>query len=492
MVVALVANQRLWGLISCQHETPYHVPYMVRTACEFIGQTLTLELVAREEQRSLGLKLQTQQLYRQVIDALNEDDEYLQILRRMQSTLLEMGQATGVAVYAEETWHTLGSVPSEKQLRALLEWLPEHLNNQGIFVSHTFPQCYPLAQDFSHLASGLLAVSITQTRPQYLLWFRPEVPQTVHWAGDPGFSAPIAPDSTDRLTPRASFSAWQEEVKQQANPWEPWVVDAMLGIRNHVVSLLLRQADELAAFNLELQRSNAQLDAFTYIASHDLREPLRGIHNYATFLLEDYHAILEPEGIDRLQTLVRLSTRMEALINGLLRFSRIGRQEVHWETVDWSDLFRSVLDLLQLDVQGPDYELRIAPDLAPAHGDRSLLVEVFMNLISNGLKYNQSPHKVIEVGNAVIPESRPDLQNKNLSCFYVRDNGIGIRERHRETVFRIFKRLHGLDKYGGGTGVGLTIAQKIIEQHRGDLWLESTYGKGSTFYVCLPQRSGCE
>lgn len=488
LVVALMANQRLWGLVSCQHDTPHNLPYMVRTACEFMGQTLALELAAREGQEHLEQKLQVQLTQSQIIRAMGEDSDYLQVLQERRTSLLALAQATGFALYAEETWHTVGQVPPEWQLRALLKWLPDHLDAQGALVTHCLSQLYPPAQDFSHLISGLLALSVTQSRPQYLLWFRPELPQTVNWAGNPRLKKTQQQDGTVVLTPRASFAVWEELVRRQSQPWEAWIVEAVLATRSHLVSLLLRRADELAAFNLELQESNAQLDTFTYIASHDLREPLRGIHNYATFLLEDYGATLDAEGVDRLETLVRLSQRMEALINGLLRFSRLGRHYLQWSPLDWLDVFHQALDLLQLDPQDPQKTITLAADMAPAQGDRSLIIEVLMNLISNGLKYNDREQKQIEIGSVPLPPDRV-VSDLPLSCFYVRDNGIGIRDRHQDAVFRIFKRLHGLNQYGGGTGVGLTIVKKIVEQHGGEIWLESIYGGGTTFYFTLPQAS---
>jgi len=487
LTIALVVNHQLWGLIACHHYSPRHVPYMVRTACEFMGQTLALELVAREGQTFLEQKFQTQVLQSRILQALGTDGNHLKVLQTHQDTLMALAQATGFAFYGNETWYSVGQVPPEWYLRELLIWLPDRLDAQGAFVSHSLAQIYSPAQDFAAVASGLLALSITQTRPQYLLWFRPELPQTVTWAGKPTPQTQVHPNGNLHLTPRASFKAWQELVHQQARPWEDWILEATLAVRSHIISLLLRQADELAAFNLELQQSNAQLDTFTYIASHDLREPLRGIHNYATFLLEDYGSTLDAEGVDRLNTLVRLSRRMEDLINGLLRFSRLGRHNLHWSPIDWPEIIHEALDFLQINLQDADFELNIAPDLAPAQGDRSLIAEVIMNLIHNGLKYNDNTHRIIEIGSIPPPADRVPDSEERFSCFYVRDNGIGIRDRHQDSIFRIFKRLHGLNQYGGGTGVGLTIVKKIIEQHEGQIWIESVYGSGTTFYFTLPE-----
>lgn len=246
------------------------------------------------------------------------------------------------------------------------------------------------------------------------------------------------------------------------------------------VGILIRKADELTAINLELERSNNELDAFSYIASHELKEPLRGIHNYSTFLLEDYGNILDRSGVSKLETLVRLTKRMEDLINSLQHFSRLGRQELNMQIINFNELVNNVSEVFRINLGNANIDIRIPKLLPMIRGDRVLLEFVLTNLIGNGFKYNDSPEKWVEVGYLESP-------GQPIWTFYVRDNGIGIREKHLETIFGIFKRLHPLYKYNGGTGVGLTIAKKIIERHDGKIWVESTYGEGSTFYFTLPR-----
>ncbi len=242
----------------------------------------------------------------------------------------------------------------------------------------------------------------------------------------------------------------------------------------------------------ELIRVNRQLDDFAYIASHDLKEPLRGIHNYSNFLLEDYADKLDEEGQSKLKTLTRLTQRMEDLINSLLDFSRLGRVNISHETTNMNDVLSNVLDTLHVGLESEKIEIRIPKPLPSIACDPVLIGEVFSNLISNAKKYNDKPEKWIEIGYQDssemdnLPTALKSHQIPGYSIvFYVRDNGIGIREKHLNSVFRIFKRLHGRDKYGGGNGVGLTIIKKIIERHHGEIWVDSCFGEGTTFYFTL-------
>jgi signal transduction histidine kinase len=232
---------------------------------------------------------------------------------------------------------------------------------------------------------------------------------------------------------------------------------------------------ELRVANDELQQSNRELDDFAYVASHDLKEPLRGIHNYSMFLLEDYADKLDADGRSKLETLMRLTRRMEVLIDSLLQYSRLGRIDLTLEEVDLNELVAEVLENLDVNFKAEQVEVSIPRRFPAVLGDRVQLGEIFHNLIVNGVKYNESQRKRIEIG---YQDSQPPV-------FYVRDNGIGIPDKHFDAIFRIFKRLHARDKYGGGTGAGLTIVKKIVERHNGSIWVESTPGEGATFHFTL-------
>ncbi|NJO96287.1 MAG: hypothetical protein HC764_09895 [Pleurocapsa sp. CRU_1_2] len=374
----------------------------------------------------------------------------------------------------------------------LLPWLETQFNEEVVYETTHLVEVYPNAASYTKVASGLLALLISRVEKTLIIWFRPEVLQTIDWGGNPHKAVEIKEDGTLRMSPRKSFAKWQETVMDRSLPWLACELEAALELRSSIVGIVLRKADELAQVNKELSRSNVELDAFAYIASHDLKEPLRGIYNYASFLIEDYGEILGEDGADKLNTLMRLTHRMEDLINSLLHYSRLGRSQLQLRPIDLNNLIAGVLDVIKASARDTQVEFNIPRPLPTISCDRTQVNELFTNLISNGIKYNQQVEKVIEIGylDATDPValekigSYPDhAQLKTI--FYVRDNGIGIREKHLESIFRIFKRLHGQNKYGGGTGAGLTIAQKIVERHGGEIWVKSIYQEGSTFYFTL-------
>jgi light-regulated signal transduction histidine kinase (bacteriophytochrome) len=484
MSISLIKNNKLWGLIACHHHTPRFVPYEIRTICEFLGKVMSLELISKEENENLDSKLQLKSIQTKFIDTVARAQDLTDALVQDRASLLKLVNAEGAAVCLDGNLMLIGKTPKESDIHDLVAWLKDKFHNY-LFVTDSLPQEYPPAMEFKEVASGLLALSITRISNNYVLWFRPERLQQVSWAGNPQKPTKIEPDGSLTIFPRQSFKLWKETVSGTSSPWEQYEIDGAMELRSAIVGIVLRKADELAAINLELQRSNNELDAFSYIASHDLKEPLRGIHNYSTFLLEDYANVLDGEGISKLETLVRLTKRMEDIINSLLHFSRLGRQELNMQLIDFNDLVKNVAEVFRMSLGDVNINIRIPKSLPTIRGDRVLLEEVLTNLIGNGFKYNDSHEKWVEVE---CLESQNQPQDASpFWTFSVRDNGIGIRKKHLETIFRIFKRLHAPGKYGGGTGAGLTIVKKIIERHDGKIWVESTYGQGSIFYFTLPR-----
>ncbi|MDZ7992592.1 MAG: ATP-binding protein [Nostoc sp. EfeVER01] len=482
MSISLIHEQKLWGLIACHHSSPKYISYNIRTICEFIGQVMSVELANKEVSEDIDYKNQLKSLQTQFVEGLSQAEYFLDGMVQMKSQLLNLVSATGAVICSGDQYIQVGKTPSESEVHALLDWIKPQLHH-NLFETRSLSKNYPAAESFKAMASGVLALEISKVHHNYILWFRPEVIETVNWGGNPNKPVEVFSNGSLRISPRKSFELWQETVQGSALPWKPCEVEVVAELRSLIVGVVLRQADKLASMNFELQRSNEELDSFAYVASHDLKEPLRGIHNYANFLMEDYADILDSDGMAKLQTLVRLTQRMEDLINSLLHFSRLGRAELVRQSVNLNELVPQVIATLTISRPQSEVEFRIPQALKSVQGDRAQINELFSNLISNAIKYNDKPEKWVEIG-FIEGNGERKVASTSLT-FYVRDNGIGISQEHLDKIFEIFRRLHGRDEFGGGTGVGLTIARKIVERHGGRIWVESTPTVGSTFYFTL-------
>jgi signal transduction histidine kinase len=236
--------------------------------------------------------------------------------------------------------------------------------------------------------------------------------------------------------------------------------------------------EELQEKAVALERSNAELEQFAYVASHDLQEPLRKVTSFCQMIERRYSGQLDERGEQYIAFAVDGAKRMQALINDLLAFSRVGRVERPRELVDLDELVVQATSTLSLAIEETGVSVEVRGDLPEVYGERSLLGLVLQNLISNAIKFRGDEPPVVRVS------ARRDGQNWELT---VADNGIGIDPEYADRIFVIFQRLHARDVYAG-TGIGLTMCRKVIEYHGGQIWLEPSQNGagGSTFRFTLP------
>jgi signal transduction histidine kinase len=236
--------------------------------------------------------------------------------------------------------------------------------------------------------------------------------------------------------------------------------------------------ETMNALATELERSNADLESFAYIASHDMRQPLRQISSYVTLIGNLYNDKLDDTGREFILFAQKGAKRMDALIVGLLEYSRIGRRERPTALVDLNMALADVVRMLTATIEESDAKILVQEGLPTINGDLVEVERLFQNLIGNALKYRATDRlPVVEVS------SRRENGYWTIS---VSDNGIGIDPAHFERIFGIFQRLHGAEKYEG-TGIGLSVCKKIAEHHGGRLWVESRPGRGSVFHVSFPE-----
>ncbi len=233
---------------------------------------------------------------------------------------------------------------------------------------------------------------------------------------------------------------------------------------------LREQTDELTSVNKDLEQ-------FAYIASHDLQEPLRAVSGFVTLLQQRYQSKLDEKADSYISSAVEGASRMQALINGLLEYSRVGTKGNVPAPANADDALKEALANLQALIQESGAVITSDP-LPKVRADAIQLAHVFQNLIANAIKFRSEETPQIHVGSRRQDGSR---------LFWVRDNGIGIDPQYNERIFMIFQRLHTRSKYPG-TGIGLAICKRIVERHGGNIWVESQPGKGSTFYFTLPDK----
>jgi len=243
-----------------------------------------------------------------------------------------------------------------------------------------------------------------------------------------------------------------------------------------------RVEEELAERREELERSNAELEQFAYVASHDLQEPLRMVASYTQLLARRYRGRLDDDADEFIGYAVDGATRMQALINDLLTYSRVQRRQLELTTVSSAAAVDAALSNLRGAIQDRDAVVQVDDELPEVRGDLTQLTQLFQNLMGNALKFTNGARPEVHVGVRRRPEEW---------VFSVSDNGIGIDPQHTERIFEVFQRLHTREEYPG-TGIGLAVCKKIVERIGGRIWVQSEPGSGATFSFAIPteRRSG--
>ncbi len=248
----------------------------------------------------------------------------------------------------------------------------------------------------------------------------------------------------------------------------------------HDITERKKAEEKLKEIIEELERSNYELQQFAYITSHDLQEPLRTIASFTQLLERRYRGQLDSDADEFIEFIVDAAIRMKEMIQGLLEYSRVGTKKVEFKEVDMDIELEQALSNLHALINNNRAEITHDP-LPKVLADPDQIVRIFQNLIGNAIKFRKPDE------NPKIHISCQINKENNEYVFEVSDNGIGIEKEYKDKIFEVFKRLHAMGKYEG-TGIGLSVVKRIIEQYNGRIWVESELGKGSTFYFTLPLR----
>lgn len=471
MSVSIVVGGRLWGLISCHDHEPRYVPQATRTACEHLGRLLSMQIEAKEDTAEVAARLELRKLTLDIVSHLADSDASLQRIVSHPHALLSLARAAGAAVVLNDVCWSVGDVPDEDDIREIAAWA----GAQDDRVVHTdrLAETVPTLARLSATAAGVLAISISQYHRHVILWFRPERLQSIQWAGDPRKEV----GADQRIHPRRSFASWRELISGRSLPWSAGELTAAAELREALIGIVLRRAEEMAAAATELGKLNKELEAFSYTVSHDLRAPMRHISGYVDLVLDTEGAAVTDRGKRYLVHVKEAASYAGQLVDALLEFSRMGRSALKRRPVDAALL---VSDLVREFAQtGTDQRIEwaIDDDLPQLQGDPFLLQVAVRNLLANAVKYSRER----DVPKIRIEGVRKDGQ----TGLQVTDNGVGFDMAYISKLFGVFQRLHHSEEFEG-TGIGLASVRRIVERHGGTVWAHGELGKGARFGFLIP------
>ena len=495
MSISIVRDGELWGLIACHHARPLRVPYHVRTACELLGQLLALLLTSKQDGEGRRRQAQRRELQARLLETMVRADDFVTGLAEEAEALLALVDAQGAAVVSQDRCVRLGEAPPEETVRALTSWLDAR-KPELEFHTDRLARSFPGAEAFQQTASGLLAITLSRLQRYYVLWFRPEVPQTVLWAGNPNKAVSETRDGgAPRLHPRQSFQAWQDTLRGRALPWSTAEVEAARELQRAISDVVFVKMEKLARLNASLEASNTALEQanhwlhqrnrelqdFAYVASHDLQEPLRKIRAFGDLLQTEHARELDEAGLHYVERMGHAAARMSDLIADLLGYSRVVTHAEPFEEVKLRNTLDWVLHEMGPALDVPDVRVEIG-ELPAVEADPEQMRRLFHNLLGNALKFRRAGVPLhVRVASAPAPANEAG----DAYHIYVTDNGQGFDEKYLDRIFLPFQRLQARGAHEG-TGIGLAISKRIVERHGGAITATSTPGEGSTFVVTLP------
>ncbi|HEX7890051.1 MAG TPA: ATP-binding protein [Ramlibacter sp.] len=471
MSVSIVVGGRLWGLISCHDRDPKHLSFQTRVACEHLGRLLSLQIQAQEDNAEVAQRLALHQRVLTVVALMAETDGTLQRLTDPELAIHDLAGAAGAAVVLNDTCWSIGTTPPVDAMRQLAHWIVDR--GEDLFVTDRLPQVYAGGDALLPQCAGVLAVSISQVHRHVAMWFRPELVQTIRWAGDPRKTLPAA----GRIHPRQSFESWQERVRGRSAPWLLAQQAAVSELRQALLSLVLRRAEEMAGHAIELGRVNKELEAFSYTVSHDLRAPMRHIAGYVDLVMEDNAHKLDERAHRYLRHVKDAASYAGQLVDALLDFSRLGRSGLKPSQVDSRLVVEDLIEELRQQEGGRRIEWEVQPQLPRLWADPLLLQVAVRNLLANAVKYTRGRDPArIRVAAVALPGGQG---------LEITDNGVGFPMKYVGKLFGVFQRLHRTEDFDG-TGIGLANVKRIVERHGGLVWARGEPDRGATFGFVLP------
>lgn len=471
MSISVMVDGKLWGLLSCHSRNPHRVTSDIREACDFAVQSLAMRISADSRAETAALGVELARVHTGLLAAMAQAGRWDEGLAGAPAALLELTRSHGATILSQESFLPVGEVPEEHHVRRLVSRLSQHGAATDFYFTDSIASEFPQDEGFTDGTCGVLALRISEVEDSWLIWFRQEVVKAVTWGGNPHKVV----QESGRIHPRKSFEAWREMVRGRSAPWHPAEIAAARDLRSSIVEIVLKKAEQLARLAADLQKSNRELEAFSYSISHDLRAPFRHIVGFSQLLTEREKNLGE-RSRHYLQMISDSALAAGELVDDLLTFSHLGRAAISADKVDMNKLVAEVRRGLAEETAGRSIVWQV-DHLPVATGDATLLRQVWYNLIDNAVKYTRQREE------AHIKISADAIDDGVL--YRIADNGVGFDMAYKSKLFGVFQRLQRSEDFEG-TGIGLALIKRIVERHGGSVDAMGKIDEGACFTFSLP------
>ena len=482
LTISLIYKQKLWGLIACHHYSPKNLTPELRLAAQLQGHFITSQIDLRQSNEEYEVSRKVNAAF-DILNAFEISDDPESFNKFIeQPELLKICNASGVSLFFEGKVYKNGNTPSDQEIMFLSNYFGS-ISDHTSYSTNKMVDLLPDHRAVCENTAGAIYHSLDIEGNNSIIWYRPETKTEVNWAGDPNKSIIL---DEKGLSPRNSFKLWKEFVDCTSKPWLQPELDTAAAYTNGLqrqINLIKITKEEQKYRKLSemLKEANAELENMNWISSHDLQEPLRKMQLISSHLLfEDKVSDTVHHSLKRLNF---SAERMRTLLQDILKYTRLKYSEDDFETVDLNELVNEVGNELRDDSEFISIETENLPEVK---GIPFFLKQLFSNLISNSIKYAKAevPTK-ISISGHNKPVQYPDGSYDLHHLIILKDNGIGFDQKHAESIFNVFTRLHRSNEYSG-SGVGLALCKKIMQNHRGYISASSTPGQGTEISLYFP------
>lgn len=467
---SIIIDDKLWGLVTCQNSTSKHINLVNRIQAEVLTIIAANTYTAVRAKQKLEISLELDQKNTLLMQKfLNFENLDIALYENIEE-ICKYPQADGVAIIIGDKIVKFGITPSEENILRLRTWVRDELT-ENFFSSNEFSNIY--FPDIENV-SGMATAYLDSTKKELILWFRKEQNEEIRWAGNPEKSFEIIQKKGVEkmmVSPRKSFEVYRESIKGKSEPWRIKDKIAMEKMVEIVLKASHNQFVKVKQLVAELKEVNEELDSFSYTVSHDLGTPLTVMKINAQMLLRKNK---DDENLQkRVKGIISEIDGMAEMMRNVLQLSKSKSQEIELSEEPTKILIEKISSDSKISYGKPETEI-VIKDCPSVIADKTMLYQIFLNVITNAVKYSATQENpLVEINGEIIG---------NDVIYKISDNGIGIQNDEKEKMFKVFSRLDNAKSFKGN-GVGLSIVNRLMQRIGGDISYESVPNNGTVFIL---------
>lgn len=471
--ISIIIDDQLWGLVTCQNSEPKHIDLEDRVQAGIFTVLASNAYSSFKSKKELEYRLDLNLKASQLKSEFLKYNTLFESLVENKTAIRNFPEADGLAVVSENYIVTDGVTPERETIHKIVEWAYRN-TEEMIFISRSFLKDFGEELGLDETVGGIVIYFVEKSKNELLMWFRKEFDDHINWAGNPEKKIEVFSQNGEVkkiVSPRTSFEAFKEDIKGNSRRWSSRNEIAIQAVRDVILETSHKQYVTIKRLNEQLKKVNEELDSFSYTISHDLGTPLTVMKLNAQMLLKSLSETSD-KNKHKISSIIDEIDNMAEMMHDVLQLSRAKHSEIELEDLETKQTIEKITENAKLTFDSPD-SIVVIKDCPSVLADKTLLHQVFLNIINNAIKYSSK-------------QDQPTVQIEGTEegdqvIYRIIDNGIGIPETEKHRMFKIFNRMDNARKFKGN-GIGLSIVHRIMNRIGGNVDYESN-NNGTCFIL---------